>query len=1097
VSKTLLRIFFLCLFQWKGIAISLAQGQLFELLTAKQTGIDFSNTISETEGLNVLAYEYFFNGGGVAVGDLDKDGLADLFFTANMGSNKLFKNMGGLQFKDVTSAASKELQGRDGDWKTGVTMADVNNDGLLDIHICYSGKVDADRRRNQLFINLGGMKFREAAKEFGLDDPSYSNQAAFFDFDRDGDLDMFLLNHSIKKVDNLEFVKYRNQVDSFAGCKMYENRGNHFVDISEKVGISRSGLTFGLGLVVSDVNKDGWPDLYVTNDYNEPDHLYINTGKGSFEDRADQALSHMSQFSMGADIADYNNDALPDIVTLDMMPEDNRRQKLLQLQENYEIFELMQQQGLHKQYMRNMLHLNNGDNTFTEIGQLAGIAQTDWSWTPLFADFDNDGYKDLFITNGYLRDYTNKDFLKYWGDYKVKKAIDREPVQLMELIRAMPSTKVPNYIFHNEQDLTFSNKQKEWGFERPVISSGAVYADLDNDGDLELVINNVNEEAFLYKNRARESIRHHYIDLNIEDQHSAPAMGAQVSLFCGKQIQYQEVGNSKGYLCAVSSVLHFGLGSLQQVDSILILWPDGKKLKMANPPIDRSLSVSYPSELNRYTKESSEIKPVFRPIESPVNYRHQGFGENDFKRQLLMLFMYSNTGPVITDADINRDGRTDLFFSGNAQEPGRIYMQQQDGSFQKLDDLAIVNEEDAAVSAAAFTDVNNDGWPDLYVAKGGYSIWMPNSSALQDEIFINDGQGRLVKADGSLPDVSSSSKSCVRPQDYDGDGDMDLFIGGRIIPGRYPVSPESFLLVNDGRGRFSKTRIPFDRLGMITDAQWHDFNGDQRPDIILCGEMMALSVYLNTADGFENATDTYLPEKIKGFWSAIILDDLNGDAKTDLLATNLGKNVPFRVSPQQPATLLYADFDNNGSIDPFFNFFIQGSSYPYVSRDELNEQMVVMRRKFLSYASYADAKMEDIFSKEELQKAIELQADEQETVLLFQEEGAFKKRGLLPVQAQFSYQKKILTDDFNGDGFKDILLFGNQTPNRLKMGAIQANRGTLLLGNGKGDFTFAEQPLCGLNLNGDIKSAIRIKVSDKKTILVGASDQPVQAYVYE
>ncbi|HET7116939.1 MAG TPA: VCBS repeat-containing protein, partial [Hanamia sp.] len=514
---------------------------LFKLLSSQETNIDFSNNIADSENRNVLNYEYFYNGGGVAVGDINNDGLEDIFFTSNSGENKLYLNLGNMKFKDITKEACPELIGRKGGWKTGVTMADVNGDGLLDIYVCYSGNVDSNLRRNQLFINQGNLKFKEEAKQYGLDDPGYSTQAAFFDYDNDGDLDMFLLNHNIKKMDNNEIASFRKGVDQYAGDKLYENQNGHFVDVTAKAGIHQFPLTFGLGVAISDINKDGWQDIYVTNDYNEPDYVYINNHDGTFTEKSADYFTHESQSSMGVDIADFNNDGLPDVITLDMLPEDNYRQKVLQVPENYDNFQFMVNQGIEKQYMRNMLQLNNGDGTFSEIGQLSGVAKTDWSWSPLFADFDNDGFKDLFITNGYLRDYTNKDFLRYWGDYKIKQAMNREPVDLFDLVKAMPVSKYPNYIFRNNHDLTFTNKQKQWGFDLPKNSNGAVYADLDNDGDLDLVVNNLNEESAIYKNMSREYDHTSYLDVKLKYKGAnINAIGSKIYLYAGSRFQYLE-----------------------------------------------------------------------------------------------------------------------------------------------------------------------------------------------------------------------------------------------------------------------------------------------------------------------------------------------------------------------------------------------------------------------------------------------------------------------------------------------------------------------------------------------------------------------------
>jgi hypothetical protein len=800
---------------------------------------------------------------------------------------------------------------------------------------------------------------------------------------------------------------------------------------------------------------------------------------------------------MGTDIADFNNDGLPDIVTLDMLPEDNKRQKLLQLQENYEIFELMQQQGLHKQYMRNMLHLNNGNGTFTEIGQLAGISKTDWSWTPILADFDNDGFKDLFITNGYLRDYTNKDFLKYWGDYKVKKAMDREPVQLMELIKAMPSTKIPNYIFRNNHNLGFTNMQTVWGIDRPAISSAAVAADLDRDGDLDIVVNNINEEAFIYQNNTRSANKHHYIQIQIKNEKGSSLNGTKVLVHTKDLTQLQELNQNRGYLSSASTTLHFGLAGNELIDSVKIIWPGGMN-ETVNYKIkaDQSIKFSNASVTTQHRNATTDTNTIFEKINAPIPYQHKSFNENDFKRQPLMLTMYSNTGPVMAKSDVNKDGLEDIFISGNAEAPGKIWLQKKNGMFETIPNLSIVNEEETAVSAAVFADFNNDTWPDLYVAKGGYSIWMPNSPALQDELFINDGKGSFIQASKQIPNVSASSKSCVRTADVDGDGDIDIFIGGRIIPGRYPVTPESYLLINDGKGVFTRQRTAFDMIGMVSDAQWTDLNNDRLPDMILVGEWMPIKVYVNIKTGFEDATDTYIPNSPTGLWSSVMLSDFNDDGKTDLLAGNIGENTPFKFSAKEPGTLVYADFDGNGSIDPFFNFYVQGKSYPYVSRDELNDQIYAMRKKFLSYSQYAGATMNDIFSKEDLGKAITLDASTQLTTLFSQKNGKFSTQHQLPIQAQFAPNKIMLKEDFDHDGKEEVLLLGNQTMNRLKMGAIQANRGNLFKFNTEGSLEYIPLTKSGLNIEGDVKSALTLVVDGKKILLVGSSDQPLQAYSY-
>ena len=1086
VSMLLLSLLF-------GAAISsYAQQTLFKSLPSAQTGIYFSNAINETESLNVLSYEYFYNGGGVAVGDINNDGLEDLFFTANMKPNKLYLNLGNFKFKDITKEASKDLEGRAAGWKTGVTMADVNGDGLLDIYICYSGKVEPDVRRNQLFINLGNGKFTEKAKEYGLDDPGYSTQAVFFDFDNDGDLDMFLLNHNVKKIDNMEFANVRNQTEINASNKLFINAGNHFTDISKRAGIIQNPLTFGLGVAVADINKDGWQDIYVTNDYNEPDYLYINNHDGTFSEESKLLLRHLSHFSMGVDIADYNNDGYPDILTLDMLPPDNHRQKSLQLEENYESFELMQQQDLYKQYMRNMLQLNNGNGTFSEIGQLAGVSATDWSWCPLIADFDNDGYKDIFISNGYLRDYTNKDFLRYWGDYKIKKAMAREPFLLMDLVTAMPSTKLPNYIFRNNHNLTFSNKQQAWGISsEPTISNGAVYADLDNDGDLDLVVNNINQEASVYQNSASETGHASFIGIKLKGKGAnTQALGAKVSVYADGQMEYQEVNPGRGYLSSVSTVLNFGLGDAKKVDSVRIIWPDRSLQVLRNQQINQHLVIRYQPE----KKEIISVKTastLFTKVAPLIDFKADENTINDFKRQLLMLFMYSKVSPVLAKADVNKDGLEDLLVCGDGKSPGKIFIQQAGGSF--LMHNLPGGEQTASVSAAAFFDANGDGFPDIYLAKGGYALYEPNTPDLQDMLFLNDKKGDFYLAPAPLPNVSASSKSVVRPCDFDGDGDMDLFVGGRVIPGQYPLPAKSYLLINDGKGNFTTANVPFENAGMVTDAQWIDLNKDGRKDLVLCGEMMPIAVFINTKNGFEDETKQYFDQPEYGFWFSMAFADVDGDGEPDLIAGNLGLNTQIRASRSKPAVLYYGDFDGNGSIDPFFTFDMQGKDFPLVSRDELNEEIYPMRKKFGSYKAYADAQMPDILTEDQLNHSDKLLATQLQTTCYLQKNGKFIADDL-PLEANFAPVTQIISLDFNHNGETDLLLLGNHSDNRLKLGSIDANYGCLLKGNGKGSFDYVPQLSSGLSVTGDVKSALTIKIKNKNYLIAGISGQPLQFY---
>ncbi|MDF9801144.1 hypothetical protein OKW21_006407 [Catalinimonas alkaloidigena] len=1073
---------------------------LFELLSSSKSGINFKNQLKEDEKHNILTYEYFYNGGGVAIGDVNNDGLEDIFFTANMGKNALFLNQGDLKFKDISKAA--KVEGKKDAWSTGVTMVDINEDGLLDIYVCYSGWQDEKARRNELYLNQGGEEFVEKAAEYGLDDPSNSTQAAFFDFDKDGDLDMYLLNHNTTVIYEVEYNNVRDTRHPLAGDKLYENVNGHFVDISEKAGIKGSPLGFGLGVAIADVNGDGWQDIYISNDYIEPDYLYINQQDGTFKDQMTEYFQHISYFSMGSDIVDMNNDGEPDIYTLDMLPEDNERQKLLYGPDNYEHYALMVMNGFYHQNMRNMLHVNNANGTFSEVGQLAGVSNTDWSWSSLFADFDNDSWKDLFITNGYYRDYTNRDFLKYKGDYFFQKAVNEEKADTFQLVTSMTSTPVHNYIFKNDGELNFTDKSEPWGFEDKTFSNGAAYGDLDNDGDLELVVNNLNERAFLHKNLSREQHPdHHYLSLLLKGN-KFTALGAKLKIYTKNGIQFFENMPTRGFQSSMSSRIHIGLGSTEQVDSIQVQWLSGSSQTLRNVKVDQLLTIDEKDSQKPVMTSTQTASCVFQKVPTLLPYQHQEYAYNDFKRQPLLMNMLTTCGPSMTMADVNQDNLPDIFVGGAKGSFGKIYTLTSEGQYQETEqDFSSIDMLNTDADAVFF-DADGDGDQDLYVASGGYQDFNPQDLVLQDILYLNDGQGKFEVSEGTLPPMLVS-KSCVAPADYDQDGDVDLFVGGRVIPGQYPMTPQSFLLENegvdkDGKPRFSdvmKDKIPgLAKAGMLTDASWTDLNGDERQDLIVVGEYMPIKIFINRGEkGFEDATEQYFERPISGLWNKLTLADFDNDGDQDIVAANFGLNSQLKVSYEEPLRMVYHDFDGNGSVDPILTYYIQGKPYPFASRGELLDQIYSMRQKYTTYADYADAQLEDIFSEKELQEARVLTAETLETMYLENKDGKFIPLKL-PKEAQFAPVYAIATLDYNNDGNLDLILAGNQSAIRIRMGVMDANYGQLFEGDGKGNFTYVPQTKSGLDLKGDVKSFESIRIKDETYLLIGINNSGIESY---
>ena len=1073
---------------------------LFKLLSPEETGIHFANNIQENDSVNLLDYEYVYNGGGVAVLDFNLDGLPDLFFSGNMVPSRLYLNKGNLKFSDVTRTAGISP----GNWATGVAVADVNADGYPDIYLCSAGNLSEERRANLLYINNGDNTFTERGEAYGVADKGFSTMAAFLDYDRDGDLDLYVVTYANDTWDTSVIYPKVSDGSGKATDRLFRNNGNNtFTNVSREAGILIEG--YGLGVSVCDINRDGWPDIYVSNDYIDDDFIYINNQDGTFTESAAKFLNHISHFAMGNDIGDINNDTYADIIVVDMEPEDHLRQKLFSMPKNYDKFMMTLKMDYLPAYMRNTLQLNNGNGSFSEIGQLAGIHHTDWSWAPLLADFDNDGYKDLFVTNGYPKDIMNRDFLVY-NKYATSFQAVKNPASLseqhrfkLEAITELHGSKVINYVFRNNGDLTFTKKSRAWGIHQPTFSNGAAYADLDSDGDLEMIINNINDPAFIYENRTAHSGKNNFLRVKLVGDSLNPfAVGASVKMYGGDNgIQFQEQYPYRGFQSTVEPILHFGVGSLTSIDSIEIRWPDGNGTTLRDIEANQVVTASSHGAQERNTAVPVPSPSLFENATSHlgIDHQHKETDFNDFKVQGLLPHKFSQNGPGIAVADVNGDGLSDFYVGGSQQNSGALYLQTGSGRFiGKGIGQSYISED----LGCLFFDADGDGDQDLYVVSGG-SEQMAATSYYQDRLYLNNGHGEFIHEPSALPKMFDSG-SCVIAGDYDKDGDLDLFIGGRIHPGTYPLPGRSYLLRNDA-GTFIDVSQEvggpdFARMGMVTTALWTDYDNDGQLDLIVAGEWMPITVFKNEKGRLRNTTESLGLHHSTGWWNSLVSGDFDNDGDMDYVLGNTGRNSRYKPTAEKPLAVYAKDFDENSSLDPVLTYYLQGQQQIVHSRDELISQLSYMRKRFPLYDYYAKANFEQVFNEDELKGAYVLKAETFESSYLQNEGGGKFILRSLPAEAQFAPLFGMAALDADHDGNLDLLAVGNSFAPEVSLGRYDASFGSLLKGDGKGGFRSMPFDESGFFVKGDAKGlATLVDRKGQAIILVAKNAGATEAFV--
>jgi hypothetical protein len=1057
---------------------------LFTKLESSKTGITFLNEVKNGKEMNVFKYRNFYNGGGVAIGDINNDGLSDVYFTSNLGTNKLYLNKGNFKFQDISKMAG--IEGTKS-WSTGVVMVDINADGLLDIYVCNAGNSMGNQQKNELFINNGNNTFTEKADEYNLADTGITTHAAFFDYDKDGDLDCYILNNSFIPVSSLNYSNKRELRDKDwevadilkgGGDRLLRNDDGKFKDVSEESGIYGSLIGFGLGVTVGDVNGDLYPDIYISNDFYERDYLYINNKNGTFTEQIQNWVSHTSQSSMGADMADINNDGKADIFVTDMLPEADERTKTTTSFDNYDLFTRKLNLDFYYQYMQNTLQVNNGNNQFLEIAHYAGVGKTDWSWGALLFDMDNDGYKDIYVCNGINNDLTNQDFMDFFANGLIQRmAVTGKKEEMQTIIDMMPSTPIPNYAYKNNKNLTFTNEAMNWGLDTPSFSNGAAYGDLDNDGDLDLIVNNVNMEAFVYQNNSEKNKDNHFIKVKLKGNNKNKfGLGSVVQLFSGKEIIRQELIPSRGFQSSIDYVMTFGIGT-KKIDSVQVIWPNGKFQTIKKVSKNTTMNLNIADAKTDYISKNNNSKPVFSETKTPFS-AHKENEYIDFDYEGLISKMLSREGPSLAVGDINGDGNEDVFIGGAKGQSGKIYLNNGNDNYTVLSQKEIDSDANFEDTAADFFDADNDGDLDLLVGSGGNE--KADQANYKNRLYLNNGKGNFVKSKTNIP-TTNNSVSVVAPNDFDNDGDIDVFIGSRSVPGVYGIDPKHLLLENDGKGNFTniidKKAFKVNTFGMVTDAVWEDVDNDSKKDLILVGDWTAPMIFKNTGRRLTEFKSNLVD--YHGFWNAVSCVDLNNDGKKDLILGNKGTNTSYKATNSNPMKLFTNDFDNNGTIEQITTRSIGGKDMPINLKQELARQIPSIKKKNLSYADYAKKSFQELFAQDIVDNSLQKTANIQESIIAINKGNGKFEIKILPKEVQYSSVNTICQMDVNKDGILDLILGGNQYAFKPQFSRLDGNYGSVLLGNNKGTFSWMSYNQSGFFVKGEVRQLKIIKNKNK------------------